>query len=257
MTSVADVGRVASFPMYDLVELRDAHAELWRSVAARLADAGLAAPEQLTHDDDVHALWHDPAMLVSQACGWPLVTELVGVADVIGAFEYDVPDADGPTYHSHLVAPAGHPLPDAAELADVTVAVNGTDSLSGWISLVRSFPLAIDEWPGAVEITGAHVRSLDALRAGHADLACIDAVTWALLADVRPSAIEGVEIVGRAPQIPCLPIIVAASALLAERGVIADAIREAVADAHAAAVALRIVRFHPLTDDAYAHLLHR
>ncbi len=244
-------------PMYDLLELRVHHDVLWHAVVAQLARAGVDAPARLTHDDDVHALWHDPALFVSQACGWPLVNELVGVADVIGAFEYDVPDADGPTYHSHLVARVGSPLPALDELPGVTVAVNGPESLSGWISLVRAFPLGDDAWPGPVEITGAHVRSLDALRSGSAGLACIDSVTWTLLADVRPEALDGVEIVGRGPQIPCLPIIVPAATSDAVRAAIRTAIAGGIEDARAAADALRIVRFHPLTVDAYAHLLHR
>ncbi len=257
MSSARDTVAVASFPMYDLPELRAHHDGLWLAVSARLRAAGVDSPSRLRHDDDVHGLWHDPAMFVSQACGWPLITELVGVADVIGAFEYDVPDSVGATYHSHLVAPAGSPLPTLEQLSGVTAAVNGVDSLSGWISLVRSFALADDGWPGPVEITGAHVRSLDALRDGRAGLACIDSVTWALLADVRPDALDGVEIVGRGPQIPCLPVIVPATTPAAVRAAIALAIEGAVADARAAAGALRIVRFHPLTVDAYAHLLHR
>src|SRR4051794_6700790 len=85
--SPAQQPSVASLPMYDLVELRAAHDALWDAVVVA---HGPGLPASLTHDDDVHALWHSPTMAVSQACGWPLVDELDGRVRLIGAFAVDV-----------------------------------------------------------------------------------------------------------------------------------------------------------------------
>src|SRR4051794_14282296 len=59
----------ASLPMYDFDELRAAHDTLWSAIAAQLADRSV--PLVLSHATDVHALWHAPDLVLSQACGWP------------------------------------------------------------------------------------------------------------------------------------------------------------------------------------------
>lgn len=237
---------VASLPMYDLVELRAAHDALWAAVNEAY---GPGLPAALTHDDDVHGLWHSPAMAVSQACGWPLVDELDGRVRLIGAFSFDVATADGPRYRSHLVVRAGEALP---EPAGATAAVNSFASLSGWVSLVRSFPELDGDWPGDVVVTGAHVASLAALREGAADVAAIDAVTHAHVARHRPHLLDGLAIVGAGPLIPCLPLIADVRA--------SDADVERLQAAFAAAVdalpaeqrhALLLTGFHALTVDDY------
>jgi ABC-type phosphate/phosphonate transport system substrate-binding protein len=82
------------------------------------------------------------------------------------------------------------------------VAVNGYDSLSGWVSLTAAVqPL------GPVVVTGAHVHSVAAVAAGRADLACIDGVTWRLLERCRPAAVATLAVVGHGPLIPCLPLV--------------------------------------------------
>jgi len=82
------------------------------------------------------------------------------------------------------------------------VAVNGYDSLSGWVSLRA----AVDPL-GPVLVTGAHVHSVAAVGDGRADLACIDGVTWRLLQRYRPGAVAGLAVVGHGPRIPCLPLV--------------------------------------------------
>ena len=48
-------------------------------VAGGLVRRGWAdVPRVLTHQDDVHPLWHEQELMISQSCGWPLVDELVG-----------------------------------------------------------------------------------------------------------------------------------------------------------------------------------
>jgi ABC-type phosphate/phosphonate transport system substrate-binding protein len=119
-----------------------------------------------------------------------------------------------------------------APLAGRRVAVNGYDSLSGWVSLrVAVAPL------GPVLLTGAHARSVEALQHEEADLACIDAVTWALLRRHRPGAVAGLAVVGHGPVIPCLPLITTTTGDV-------DGLREALAGVRSEA--LLIDGFHPL-----------
>jgi hypothetical protein len=78
---------VASLPMYPFAAWRDATDTLWEAVRGAEPHLPPLAPWGL----DAHGLWHDPAMVVSQACGWPLVTELAGRVRVVGTFRYAPP----------------------------------------------------------------------------------------------------------------------------------------------------------------------
>lgn len=232
---------VASLPMYDFVEVRAAHDALWAEV---IAAHGPGLPHDLTHAEDVHALWHDPQLAVSQACGWPLVDELDGKVRLVGAFEYDISTADGPRYRSRVVVRDGtEPNP-----SESVAAVNSHASLSGWLSLVRSFPELDGAWPGGILVTGAHVDSLAALQAGTADIAAIDAVTHALVARHRPYLLDGLAIVGTGPLIPCTPLIANANTTAEELARLQEAFATAVARLDASHRSeLLITAFHPLT----------
>lgn len=192
--------RFASLPMYDLPELQADTDALWRDIAGRLAVAGVPLALSRDNVDDLLTHhWRHPALLLSQACGWPVAAVLEGEVAVVGAFTYRGVSDPGARYASQLVVRA-----DDVDrpLAGRAVAVNGTDSLSGWVSLVA----AVGE-VGPVLITGAHVESLAAIRDRRADLASIDAVTWALLARHRPAALDGLATMGAGPVIPCVPLI--------------------------------------------------
>jgi ABC-type phosphate/phosphonate transport system substrate-binding protein len=187
--------------MYDLPEIVPAVDAFWSGIARRLTSAGVPdVPTSLRWGGDLYAEhWLHPQLLLSQSCGWPLVDRLDGRVAVVGAFTYaGVSDATG-RYRSVLVTRAG----DAERpLAGRRVAVNGYDSLSGWVSLGAAVaPL------GPVLLTGAHVHSVAAVADGRADLACIDGVTWHLLGRYRPAATAPLTVVGHGPLIPCLPLV--------------------------------------------------
>jgi ABC-type phosphate/phosphonate transport system substrate-binding protein len=199
-------GRQFSLPMYPFDELRDATERYWQRVGALLRPhLGDATPPTLMawSGSDIHPLWHDPALGVSQSCGWPLVTELAGQVRVLGAFTYPL---DGPTsssYRSMIVTRNDRVATDWIG-RDVTAAVNNPDSLSGWVSLQVA---ADGRWPGGVVWTGSHVGSLQALRDGAVDVASIDAVTFAHMQRLRPQLTDGLNVVARGPLVPTLPMI--------------------------------------------------
>lgn len=192
--------RFASLPMYDLPEVRGATDDLWRDIAGRLDVDGVPTELERRHTDDpLTHHWRHPALLLTQACGWPVAAYLNGEVAIVGTFTYrGISDRDG-RYASHLVVRADD---TARPLEGRSVAVNAADSLSGWISLAAT----VGEL-GPVLITGSHVASLAALRAGRAGLASVDAVTWALLARHRPAALTMLAIVGAGPTVPSLPLI--------------------------------------------------
>lgn len=241
--------------MYDLPERRDATDAVWSALGERLRDNGLPAPDTLDRNEDYHAPWHAPHLVFSQTCGWPLVTSLDARVEVVGAFAYDVPSADGARYRSLLVTRAELSDRPIADLARLRAAVNHGDSLSGWVSLLRGVGAPGSRWPGrSATIVGAHVASLAALQRGEADIACIDSVTWALLSDVRPSSRAGLVGVGQGPVIPCPPLITALGGdLAATRRAVAAVFEDARAEPALASAlrALRITAFHPVGWEHY------
>lgn len=239
-------GRTASLAMYSLEELRPRYQRLWDAVVERLPDL----PPDLTWPEDVRATWTDDGVAVKQACGWPLVTQLVDTVRVVGAFHHDVDGAEGHRYRSVVVANEGARLGrDAAS----TAAYNSRDSLSGWVSLLAwSGRSATSLRSGAVR-TGSHVASLEALQGGRADHASIDAVTLAHVRRHRPELTTGLHVIGWGPLVPSLPVVVPASADDAVVHGLRDMFRSVVADVALSATceALHITGFEPLELDDY------
>lgn len=238
---------VVSLPMYPFREVREDWEALWAAVHQRLPGSRAT----LVWDDDVHALWNSPDLGLSQTCGWPLVTELAGRVRAIGAFDPRIEDASDGHYRTVIVARQAVPLP---ELAGAGAAINRTDSLSGWVSLVAAFRSVGAPWHGSAVTTGAHVRSIDAVREGAADVASIDAVTFALLGDLRPRDLRGLTVIGRGPLVPCLPLIVHDTTTDGEVETWRDAFAHTCNDPAMAATLrrLRIRDFVPFDNEDYA-----
>jgi ABC-type phosphate/phosphonate transport system substrate-binding protein len=244
------LGGVVSLPMYPFPELRHDWETLWAAAHHRLP----GSRARLTWADDVNTLWTSPDLGLSQACGWPLVTDLSGKVRAIGAFDPVIEDASGGHYRTVVITRQATPL---SELAGGVAAVNAADSLSGWVSLFAAFRSAGAAWHGSVITTGAHVRSIDAVRSGVADVASIDAVTFALLGDLHPDRISGLTVIGRGPLVPCLPLIVHGTATDDEVSAWRAAFAEACNDSTTTAVRrrLRIRDFVAFDDRDYAALI--
>lgn len=239
--------------MYGFVPVRPHLDHLWSLVVRALP----TLPRSLEWDVDLHAQWRDPALAISQTCGWPVVTELSdlvasGAVRVLGTFVPAIADADGHTYRSVLVARSREP----GSLAGVRAAVNSTASLSGWVSLIHAVHGAGATWQGDVLVTGSHAESMVAVRDGRADVASIDALTFALQCRWFPDVVAGLHVVGHGPRVPCLPIIAGPAASDISIDALRDALRAAVLDASSTAArdALLIRGFAPLDAADYAGL---
>ena len=191
---------IASLAMYPFTQLQAAHEHLWDDVRSRLS---FDAPA-LNWDVEPDVASRRDDLLLGQTCGWPLVKDLATSVRVVGTFDCDVEGAADGTYRSVLVSNADDPLKEILHRPDLRVAANSRDSLSGWISLLavaRAEGVELD----AVEWTGAHAISIEAIRDGRCQLAAIDAVSLAHLGS------RGLSIVGRCPRIPCLPLVTSRS----------------------------------------------
>ena len=211
---------IASLAMYPFPELRDAYDRLWNGVRQRLPfDApalewDVPAAEACRRDD----------LLLGQTCGWPLVTELADRVRVLGTFDVDVAGAHDGTYRSVVISRNPAALDHLVNQSHLRVAANSVDSLSGWVSL-RAVAAAAGAQFASVEWTGAHVASVEAVRSGRADLASIDAVTWAHLGEP-----DDLTVVGHGPQVPCLPLVTAGAASADRVEQLRSALTAAVAD---------------------------
>lgn len=246
---MSDTRGVAALQMYDLAEIRPAVDQLWQHIATGL-DGG---PDRLSWDGDPAPTWRSGDLVLAQTCGWPLVTSLAGRVTVVGAFTYRLDEDLGARYRSVLVARDDRPL---ASYAGSVGAVNGWDSLSGWVSLAASVSTHAGGRPffDSVIHTGDHLSSVDAVRDGRADLASIDAVTHALLRRDRPAAVAGLHVVGRGPIVPTLPLITAGGT---DPGPLRHAVSSAVRDPRTDGCRARLLidGFVPVDASAYRDLL--
>jgi len=205
---------LAALPMYDLPELQAANDALWGGIAMRLAADGLEeVPARLTRTTELEALWTSPALLLAQTCGYPLVTTLGAQVQVVATPRYRAPGCEGPFRRSAIVVRAHEPAHRLADLRGARGAVNDMMSDSG-MNLFRAAiaPLAGEQpFFRSLVVTGAHLASVEAVAFGEADVAAIDAVTWAHIGDLRPDLAWRLRVLEWTDRTPGLPLITAAA----------------------------------------------
>ncbi|MEM0990706.1 MAG: PhnD/SsuA/transferrin family substrate-binding protein [Pseudomonadota bacterium] len=198
--------------MYDWPEVQGRTDAFWAAVRASLP-ADLAAPEALSRPGDLSAPWRDPGLVLGQTCGLPHVSGRAGETVLVARPVYDVAGAGDGTYRSALICRADAP----GELSDFRggiAAVNEPGSQSGHNALldaVMDVVLAASETPffSRVVQTGAHRASAQAVAAGEADIAAIDAVAWALFAELEPAHHAQLRVLAWTRAMPALPFITA------------------------------------------------
>ncbi len=207
---VDGTGLIAVLPMYDWPEVRGDTDRLWQSLNAALADAGVASPARLNRNVAPEAAWTSPQLVLGQTCGLPYVQTLADRVALVGTPAYALEGLEAGWYCSVLVVRAGEEAGDLAALRGRRVAYNGPGSQSGDAALRHLVaPLAAGGrfFAEAVK-TGSHRASLRAVAAGTADIAAIDAVSFALARRHEP-AVETLRVLGLTPPTPGLPFITA------------------------------------------------
>lgn len=253
---------VAALPMYALspdlardsstmlrVLIDDQRLRGWRE------DVAVQAPESLYIDLDSH--WRNPRLFLSQTCGYPLLTKLVDQVTLVATPHYDAPGCSGPNYSSALIVNAAQGPSTLGECVGRVAAVNTMDSNSGMnMFRHRVAPLAKE---GAffrkVIVTGSHVASMRAVAELTADIASIDAVSFALATEHLPDLAARVRVIGFSEQTPSLPLICSHQL---PRGVI-DGLRNdllSLPERHAPLLArLKIAAFSILPLESYMPIL--
>jgi hypothetical protein len=221
--------RLAALPMYDLPELAWANDELWTAIGQHLRDDGVqGVPAHLSRGLPLHALWTDPSLLLSQACGYPLMTVLSGQVRVVSTPRYRAQGCKGPFHRSAVVVRLTARAEALADLAGRRLALNDETSGTG-MNLLRALiaPLARGRrFFSQVEITGSHLASAEAVAGGVADVAALDCVTWAHLQRLRPALAAQLRVLTWSASSPGLPLISARDTTAATLAAIGRALGE-------------------------------
>ncbi|MDI3362103.1 PhnD/SsuA/transferrin family substrate-binding protein [Lelliottia sp. V89_10] len=241
-----------AFPMYGVNQADNER--LWQAVQRLLLERGLAVSGW--SGEDLLAHWQSGDLLLSQTCGFPLVTQLPEVKTV-GCFHYTAPGCEGLHYRSFMVARVADAGKTLADFRGQRAVCNSVDSQSGYNALRKMVaPLAEQgQFFAQTSLSGSHRQSLKALAEGRADIAAIDCVTWALLQRHEPELVEGLSVVGETPLAPGLPLITAGEASTVE--LLRDALRALVSDPQYRSVceAMLIGGFSAVSREPYSLLL--
>lgn len=240
--------RVASLPMYDFPELRAAHDEFWGALAGRLGAAGLKdVPRSLTRGVSPGEVWGNDRLLFGQGCEYPLAKAFGDRVRIVAHPAYSATGCEGSRYRSAIVVRAvttvlnamgadaradaassaipggtateghGDDVGDIQALAGLRgqrCVVNELDSNSG-MNLLRAAvaPLAQGgRFFGSVVVSGSHLRSVEMVASGEADVASIDCVSLAHFRRLYPSLVSEVRVLSWTASSPSLPYITAGSA---------------------------------------------
>src|SRR5262245_4363722 len=203
--------RLASLPMYDLEEVRPATEALWQALRRAFLREGLDdAPERLTRHTPVVSQWASPRLFLSQCCGYDLVFGFSSALELLAMPRYAAETGcSAYDYRSCIILREGSPAADLEDLRGSICAVNGFNSYSGTGALrALVAPLSRNgRFFGAVRVSGSHVLSAELVRAGEADVAAIDCVTFALFARHRPGALAGLRVLRQTEAVPAPPYV--------------------------------------------------
>jgi ABC-type phosphate/phosphonate transport system substrate-binding protein len=174
---------------------------------------GLGATRQSAEGLSLPQLWQSPNLLLTQTCGYPLMTLLRGQVRLVGRPRYELPDSNGGNHCSLLLCRADDPRRSLPAFHNSRGVLNDEGSNSG-MNLLRHrlAPLHRDgQFFASVGVSGGHRESLRWLREDLADLAAIDSVTFAYLARHAEAEVAGLRVIARSAFSPTLPYITSAS----------------------------------------------
>lgn len=234
-------GSIASFGMYDHPDQQWANDALWSGIARVLREHGVAAPAALDRGRAIEDVWRNPRLLIGQACGYPLVSQPDLRLRVLAVPHYDAPGCSAGEHVSFLVVRADEADDALERYRGRIAAINARHSNTGH-NLFRAAvaPYAdAGRFFAAVVETGAHRSSVAAVLGGDADIAAIDAVTFAAIRHYEPDLAARLRIIGSTTVSAAPPFVTArstgaetvAALRIALAAVIAD---PALADARAA-----------------------
>lgn len=199
---------VASLPMYDWPEIKQANDALWVCLRDSLRTFGFPAPDNLCRKGDA-CHWTDPGLVLGQTCGLPFTNRLRQHVSIVGTPAYDI-DCGAGCYYSVIVVHRDNEAHDLTDLRGARVAYNSEESLSGYAALCHRLKelTAGERFFGDALRTGSHRASVQTVAEGKAGVAAIDAVSWRLA--LRHEALaRDLRVIEKTDPLPGLPFICA------------------------------------------------
>lgn len=207
---------VATLAMYDLPEARAHTDAFWSCLAGHLKGEGLdGVPDNLDRTVREQEAWRRDDLVMSQSCGYPVLTKFSEDLRLIATPEYAVDGCDGTDYRSALIVHKDSEAQSLADLRGSTVAVNNWDSQSGYNTL-RAALVGVEEkgepFFSRAIVSGGHRFSIASVASKQADVAAVDSVTLAMVGKYAPAELENIRIVGWTGVAPSLPFVTKKSA---------------------------------------------
>jgi ABC-type phosphate/phosphonate transport system substrate-binding protein len=188
--------KIAALPWYNFTQSRHTLDLIWRSVQSQLTESGYQhIPLDLDHSTPHQELWTSSNLLLSQCCGLDLYRDETAALETVGAPVVTTLDVAPGYYFSHIVARPAQQWVDTP-----TIAINNWHSHSGHTALKAWLETNGLNATASLE-TGSHSQSANAVRAGHADLAAIDALSWQFIDT------SGLVIIGASEPVPAPPFV--------------------------------------------------
>ncbi len=207
---------LAFLPMYDVPGRRQHADALWHALRDAIRAEGLDAPDAVDRAPPRMDGWLHTHLVLGQTCGLPYITRLHEKVVLVGTPDYGVAGCPPGFYHSTLVVRSDDARDRLAQFLGATLALNGTDSQSGYGAMLRAAaPYAQGgQFFGRALVTGSHGAAMQAVALAAADIAAIDSVTWRMSQGVDPRA-NGLRALATTEPTPGLPFIAAAGAPVA------------------------------------------
>lgn len=201
----------ASFPLYGLVELDEPKRRFWQAISTELERAGASAAALAVLDLDRPILPRaiSADTVLTQLCGYPLVTRFSSQARVLAAPVYGAEHCDGPTHCGVFVVHRDASYERLEDLRGTTFVFGGSCSNSG-MNLPRRALAAIaggKAFFGRAVLTESQGANLAMVASSQADATCVDAVTYAYVARHRPAVASALRVLATTPRSPTIPFV--------------------------------------------------
>ena len=196
--------------MYSLsVEL----AEAWRALflTAKTLYPNLNIPTSVINSVNMTDVTNSLTRL-SHICGLPLLSQFQGRLTPLCAPHFDVEGIDGVEYFSYFMVREDSCIQSVKQSRGSVVAVNSIDSNSGMGVLRHELKKncganQLEFFFREIIYSGAHVDSVQCLINGEADIASIDAVTYAYFQRINPELDKLLRIVGSSVKMTSPPFV--------------------------------------------------
>ena len=184
------------------------------------------------------------------------------VAFISAAPVFDDPRNGGrPVYFSDVIVPAGHPSRSLADLRGGRWVYNDRQSLSGWHRMLERLAAmgldAPETFYARVFASGSHVRSIELVAAGEADVSAVDSNALMLARRRTPGLSERLRVLESWGPTPIQPLLASGSLDARTRADVLTALLTLDGDAAArrSLAAYGVVRFAPADPSSYEALI--